>query len=225
MLKPYYETKLGKLYCGDSLEIIPQLINEGVLVDLIVTDPPYAMNFKSGRRKVSYDSISNDNNTDWVQEYIKLSYEILKDNSHFYSFISYHKIDTFKIYIEERFKLKNLLVWVKNNHGSGDLKGSYAPQHEMIFFAHKGRKLLNDKRDSDILYFKKTGNKLHPTEKPVDLIEYLISKSSQENDLVLDCFSGSGTTAIACENTGRKWICIEKDEGYFKIGINRINNL
>jgi site-specific DNA-methyltransferase (adenine-specific) len=66
---------------------------------------------------------------------------------------------------------------------------------------------------------------LHPTQKPVALIEYLIKTYTNEWETVLDFTAWSFTTAVACENTNRKWICIEKDEKYFKIGINRINNL
>ena len=68
----------------------------------------------------------------------------------------------------------------------------------------------------------KNHKSLHPTQKPVELFEYLIKTYTNEGDLVLDCCAGSGTTAIACLNTNRKYICIEKDEDYFKIMQDRI---
>lgn len=68
-------------------------------------------------------------------------------------------------------------------------------------------------------------NRFHPTQKPVALIEYLIKTYTNENETVLDFTAGSFTTAVACENTNRKWVCIEKDEWYYNIGINRINSL
>lgn len=68
-------------------------------------------------------------------------------------------------------------------------------------------------------------NRIHPTQKPVDLLEYLIKTYSNEDDLILDSCAGSGSTAVACENTNRKWICIEKDETYYKNAISRIKNI
>ena len=70
----------------------------------------------------------------------------------------------------------------------------------------------------------KRGNKVHPSEKPYNLMQYLVLNSSNENDLVLDCFMGSGSTGVACMNTNRKFIGIELDENYFNIAKNRIEN-
>ena len=109
------------------------------------------------------------------------------------------------------FKIKNILVWEKNNTGMGDLKGQYAPKYELCIYANKGSKRkLSGSRDADIIKSKRTINKLHPTQKPLELIKYFCEKSTQPSELILDCFSGSGTTAVACEQLNRKWICIEK---------------
>ena len=105
----------------------------------------------------------------------------------------------------------------------GDLKGSYAPKYEMIIFAHKGRKLLNGFRYADVIKANRTGNKLHPTEKPVDLLELFIKNSSDENETVFDGFMGSGSCGVACINTNRNFIGIELDKGYFDIAEKRIN--
>ena len=104
----------------------------------------------------------------------------------------------------------------------GDLKGDFAPKVEFILFLHKGRRLINGKRDPNILKFARTGNVNHPTEKPVDLCEYLISKFSESGDVILDPFMGSGTTGVACINTGRDFLGIELDKEYFEIASNRI---
>ena len=105
----------------------------------------------------------------------------------------------------------------------GDLKGSYAPKYEMIIFAHKGRKLLNGFRYADVIKANRTGNKIHPTEKPVDLLELFIKNSSNENEVVFDGFMGSGSCGVACINTNRNFIGIELDKGYFDIAKKRIN--
>ena len=113
---------------------------------------------------------------------------------------------------------------MKNNHGSGDLKGNYASKTEFIFYCMKGRKLLNNGRHHNVLEYKKTLNNLHPTEKPVDMFEFLIAKSSNERDLILDVFAGSGTTGIACMNTNRQFILMEKEEKYYNTILKRIED-
>ena len=132
-------------------------------------------------------------------------------------------IDIFKQRIQEKFEIKNILIWIKNNTGMGDLYGDYAPKSEFIIYARKGKRKLNGRRDSNILYFNRTNNKLHPTEKPLDLCEFLINKSSNENNLILDSFIGSGTTALACKNLNRNFIGFENNEEYFKIAQKRLN--
>lgn len=111
---------------------------------------------------------------------------------------------------------------MKNNHGSGDLKASYAPKYEFILYGNKGRRCFEDKRYEDVLNFNKTRNAFHPTEKPTDLIEFLIKNSSKEGDFVLDSFMGSGTTGVACVNTNRKFIGIELDDTYFNVAKGRV---
>ena len=84
----------------------------------------------------------------------------------------------------------------------------------------------NDIKALDVLDYQICNDKdrFHPTQKPINLISYLIERSSNENDLVLDCFSGSGTTAVACHNLSRRFICIEKDEDYYKASVERLEN-
>jgi len=208
------------LYNDDCLKILPTIPDNSV--DLIVTDPPYGMNYQSKRRKEQYDKINNDNNIDWLYFSLKQFKRILKENSHCYMFCSIHFLSKFIDYSKEHFTLKDILIWEKNNHGSGDLAGGYAPKYELILFLTKGRKELNGKREPNILKYNKTNNILHPTQKPTDLLEFLITKSSQEKDLILDSFMGSGSTGIACKNINRNFIGIEMDKNYFNIAKNRI---
>jgi site-specific DNA-methyltransferase (adenine-specific) len=91
----------------------------------------------------------------------------------------------------------------------------------MILFATKGRRLLNGGRDPNIVNFARTGNKLHPTQKPVELISYLVNKSSEENDIIYDPFMGSGTTAEAAYVNKRNYIGSEIDEIYYEISVTR----
>ena len=208
------------LWHGDCLELTKNIPDGSV--DLVLTDPPYGMAFKSNHRKEKYNEIQNDKSLEWLERYISECYRVLKNNSAIYCFCSWHNVDVFKQAIEKKFKIKNILIWEKNNTSMGDLKASYAPKYEMIIFAHKGRKLLNGFRYADIIKANRTGNKLHPTEKPVELLKTFICNSSDENAVVFDGFMGSGSTGVACVNTNRRFIGIELDEGYFNIAKERI---
>ena len=205
-----------------------KLADDGVKVDLICTDPPYLMNYKTNRRKdKTHDfckPISNDINFELIKDIMPLLFELLNQGGAIYMFCNANHIDYFKQQIEQHFTLKNILIWVKNNWSAGDLKGAYAKQTEFILYAVKGRHVLNGARDTDILYYNRVvGNmQLHQNQKPVDLCKYLINKSSNENDTVLDCFMGSGSTGVACANLNRKFIGIELDNDYFKIAEKRI---
>ena len=217
-----------KLYQGDCLEVMGGI--EDKSVDLIVTDPPYLMDYQSNRRKKEdrFDKIKNDKgNYMLIQDYLEECHRIMKDNTAIYCFCSWHNIDFFKNEFEKYFKLKNILVWNKNNHGTGDLKGSYAPKHEFILFGHKGRTLLREKRIADVIDCPKiSSNKLtHPTEKPQDLLEIFIRQSSDVGSIIFDGFMGTGSCGIAAKKLNRKFVGIELDEKYFNIAKDRIENI
>ena len=217
-----------KLYQGDCLEIMGGIKDKSV--DLIVTDPPYLMDYQSNRRKKEdrFDKIKNDKgNYMLIQDYLEECHRIMKDNTAIYCFCSWHNIDFFKNEFEKHFKLKNILVWNKNNHGTGDLKGSYAPKHEFILFGHKGRTLLREKRIADVIDCPKiSSNKLtHPTEKPQDLLEIFIRQSSDVGSIIFDGFMGTGSCGIAAKKLNRNFIGIELDEKYFNIAKDRLENI
>ena len=191
---------------------------ENNTIDLVVTDPPYGMDYQSNRRKELHKSIKNDTNLDWLGGWVKELKRICKDEAHLYIFCSWHHIDKFKQEVGALFNVKNILIWEKNNTGMGDLEGDYAPKYEMILFCSNGTKKLKGGRDANILKAKRTGNENHPTEKPINLISYLIEKSSNKGDLVLDTFAGSCVTAIASRQKERNCICFEIDKDYCKMG-------
>ena len=219
----------NKIIHGDCLEVMDKMIKEGVKVDAIITDPPYGMNYKSNRRvkRDKFKHLLNDNNTEIISLSFSKINELLKENSSVFIFCSWHKVDKFKIEFEKYWKLKNILVWEKNNHGTGDLMGSYAPKHEFVLFGEKGRhkRAEKSKRRSDVLKYNKvlSSELLHPTEKPINMLEDFMADYTEENEIIIDPFAGSGTTAIAAINTNRKFICIEKDEEYFNIAQERID--
>ena len=121
---------------------------------------------------------------------------------------------------------KNMIVWIKNNHGSGDLKSGYAPQHEICIYGHKGKGIpFRTKRMPDVLFKKKDGcitfhNRVdakragHPTVKPIDILKQFISASTKKGEVVFDMYAGSFSTAQAAKELNRKSISFELNKDY-----------
>ena len=152
----------------------------------------------------------------------------MKNNTAMYMFCNCDKVDFFKQELENAgFKIKNMIIWVKNNWTAGDLKAQFGKQYEIIFLVNKGRKCFNGKRITDVWMFDRISGKkqLHQNQKPVDLLKQCILKHSDENDIIFDGFMGSGSTGVACIETNRKFIGVELDKKYFEIAKERINNL
>lgn len=156
-----------KLMQGDCLEMMKDIPDGSV--DMVLTDPPYGMDFQSNRRVVKdkFKKIANDKEIGWLGSFFDQCHRVLNDNTAIYVFCSWHNIDQFKIEFEKRFKLKNILVWEKNNHGSGDLKAAYAPKHEFVLYGHKGRSIFRQRRVPDVMAFYKihSSKLVHQTEK------------------------------------------------------------
>jgi site-specific DNA-methyltransferase (adenine-specific) len=212
---------------GDCLEVMKEI--EDNSINLIVTDPPYLINYSRHVKGHRFENkILNDNNPELISNYIKECYRILKDNSAMYMFTSHKTVDFFKIELEEAgFNVKNMIIWDKQRQGMGDTATVFGFQYELIFFVSKGQPKIRGKRISDIWSFPKVvgKNQLHQNQKPIELIEQCIQKHSDEGDLVFDGFMGSGTTGVACVNTNRNFIGIELDDKYFEIAKERINEL
>ena len=209
---------------GDCLERMKEIPDGSV--DMVLTDPPYGMDYQSNRRvvKQKFVKIENDNHLSWTEDFIEQCWRVMRQNTSLYFFCSWHNIDFFKQAIERKFKIKNVVVWVKNNHGSGDLKAGYAPKHEFVIYANKGRCLNRGKRIPDVMEFDKVSSSklVHPTEKNISMLEVFIKQSSDHSNVVLDPFMGSGTTGVACLKTSRNFIGIELDHDYFEIAKQRI---
>ena len=198
-------------------------------IDLIVTDPPYIMNYKGRGKDKAHKfthTILNDDNEQIIIDYIKECSRILKDDSAIYMFCNSNRIELFKTELEKYFNMKNIIVWVKSHWTSGDTLAQYGKMHEFLMYANKGRRKLNGKRIGDVWSYKKVVGKgqLHQNQKPLDLIIKTILRSSDEGDLVFDGFMGSGTTAIACIKTNRRYLGYELDKEYFDIASQRVRD-
>lgn len=220
--------ELNKIYNEDCLEGMKRIPDKSI--DLIVTDPPYLINYKTGHRKDKThrfnDVILNDDNEQLITDYVKECYRILKEDSAMYLFCSSHKVDFFKRELEKEFSIKNIIIWVKNNHTAGDLESAFGRKYEIVFLVNKGMKKFNGKRLTDIWNFNRVaGDKqIHQNQKPIELIEQCIEKHSDENEIIFDGFMGSGTTAVAAMNTNRQYIGFELDEYYYNVAMKRLNN-
>lgn len=176
-------------------------------------------------KKIANDE-NNPVNEGMIKEYLQECFRIMKDNTAIYCFCNYKKIDFFKQQIEKAgFNLKNIIIWDKRRNGMGDLATTYGYSYEFIIFASKGQPKIRGKRISDVWQFARVNPKeqMHQNQKPINLLKQAIEKSSDENAVVFDGFMGSGSTGVACVNTGRNFIGIELDPGYFDIATKRIS--
>ena len=220
--------ELNKIYNEDCLEGMKHIPDGSV--DIIVTDPPYLMNYKTGRRKDKShrfnDVILNDDNEQLITDYVKECYRIMKEDTAMYLFCSSNKVDFFKRELEKLFSIKNMIIWVKNNHTAGDLESAFGRKYEIVFLVNKGQRKFNGERLTDIWEFPKvsTDGQLHQNQKPIELIKRCIEKHSNVDDVVFDGFMGSGTTAAAALDTNRNYIGFELDEYYFNVAEKRIKN-
>lgn len=208
---------------GDSLQLLPTL--EKNSFDLLLSDPPYGMDFKSGwnnQEKIANDKIEDTINL--FENILRESVPLLKDDAHFYLFGNIDYLPQIKPIIEKYLNIKNILIWDRRVIGMGDLK-TYGFSYDIVYFGYNKKwKDLNGTRERDILQFNRVtpAANIHPTEKPIDLLEYLIKKSTKENDKILEPFAGGGSTLIACQNTNRLATGIEIEEQYFNLIKKRI---
>ncbi len=211
------------LYNGDCLEVMKSIPDGSV--DLILTDPPYLMKLKPQRKNAKFHGvqIQNDNNAEWVDGFFSEVARVLKNNSVAFIFCNHFCIADFILSAKKvNLDLKNHLIWDKCHFGIGN---NWRPIHESILVFTNGKFKTVSKNNKTILSYKKVyhSKSVHPTQKPIDLLEHLISESDLSGDVVCDPFMGSGSTMIACLNTNRKGIGIELDKHYFDIAQKRIN--
>lgn len=191
---------------GDCFEIVKNMPDNSV--DLIITDPPYGMEFQSNYRKEKHLKIKGDDA--FPLELLEHFFRIARKGV--YVFCRWDNL-------KELPKPKSCLAWVKNNWSMGDLKHEHGRQWEAIaFYPQEEHEFI--KRIPDVITCDRTGNNLHPTEKPIKLLRTIIK--ANKGDIILDPFCGSGSTLLACKQLDRKYIGIEIEKKYFDIATNRL---
>ena len=198
------EERIGdcRLILGDAQGIVA-----GLEYDSIASDPPYGMSFVSNHRAEKHKSIQNDEGVEHLQwscglpakhsKYIWMRWDNLRDIP----------------------APKSLITWIKNNHSMGDLDHEHGRKTEVCAFYRGAEHYFPCGRPVDVVFGSRTGNALHPTQKPVDLMRNVVEWTA---GTVLDMYMGSGTTLVACAKLGRKGIGIELDPDYFEIACKRV---
>jgi DNA modification methylase len=224
-----------RLMCGDSTSVtaFDQLM-DGTKADMIFTDPPYGMSYGGGRAAGSTkkgalvkahgmiinDDLQGNDLIALVRDAIATSSALMKEGGALYACFTWRTYAEFEAGLEScGHKVKACIVWDKKSIGLGN--SNYRPQHEFIFYC--GGQWYGDKSESDVWHMSRgaTGKYVHPTQKPVELVERALSNSSKAGDVVIDCFGGSGSTLIACEKNNRHSRLMELDPKYCDVIINR----
>lgn len=221
------------LRLGDCRHHLEKLGAESV--DLIVTDCPYLVVqggrtgertpkggiFSSQHEQFKKGTVFDDNNLDF-SEWLPNLFRVLKSKSHCYIMINGRNLKELQDKAEKAgLTYQNTLVWDKGNKTPNRY---YMQQLEFILLLTKeGSRNINNMGTGNLISIKnEVGRKSHPTEKPIGLLKVLIENSSNPGDIVLDPFMGSGSTAVACSQLGRKFIGVEIDPKYYSIALEKI---
>jgi len=223
------------LFNADCMDILP-LIPDNSL-DCFVSDVPYklvqggvtgklsakitgvALNFENKNTKNGNGNF--DHNEIKFSEWLPNVFRILKDKSHCYIMVNDRNLqELLNEATKSKFKLLNVLVWNKNNAMPNHW---YMKNAEFIVMLRKGgAKYINKQGTKQIIQIDNVSKKSHPTEKPINLMKILIENSTNENDIIIDTFMGSGTTCLAAKELNRKFIGIEKEVKYYELAVARV---
>ncbi len=208
------EKYINKIINADCLDILKELPDK--CIDLVLTDPPYGINVaKNGKVGGGKCCAATDyGKKDWDKK--------IPDKT---IFNEIKRISRNQIIFGGNYFVEFLtnspcwIVWDKNNTGNfADCElawTNFKTSVKKYSWTWNGM-IQEDMKNKDV--------RIHPTQKPLKLFEMILRDYSSENDLILDCFSGSGTTAIACHNLNRRFICIEKDKTYYEASLERLKN-
>ena len=214
-----------RLLCGDSTKPETyELLMNGKKAQLVVTDPPYNVDYKGTAGKIKNDKMSEDQFEQFLLAAYSQMYESMTDDASIYVFHSdSHGLAFRKAFEEAGFYLSGCCIWKKQSLVLG--RSPYQWQHEPVLFGWKKKgkhQWYTGRKESTIWEFDKPKkNADHPTMKPVALVAYPIMNSTMTGCLVLDPFGGSGSTLIACEQTGRICYTVELDDKFCDVIVKR----
>lgn len=229
-----------RLFRQSCFDFFPML--QSCSVDLVLIDPPYEVsrstNFRSGkatgkntdRFRISMEFGDWDFDFSGLDRVIKEAWRVLKDGGTLICFYDVWKLSALRQYFEEaHFKQLRLIEWLKTNPVPLNSRINYLTNAREIAVSgvKKSSPTFHSRYDNGVYEYPICHDKarFHPTQKPLAFIEELIVKHSNEGDTVLDCFAGSGTTAVAAFNTNRKFIGCEISEEYYRKSMRRLTDL
>jgi len=216
--------EINKIHQGDSLELMKEIKDESI--DLIIIDPPYflpATHYQTRKKQ-----IRNFCDLGILEHFFKDVFNefrrIMKKTGRMYIFCDGQSYPLFYYHLYPFCKSVRPLIWDKKTSINGY---HWRHQHEIIIFAEMPESNKVPTGDGDILRYSavKVGERKHPAEKPVELLKRFIEKSSNEKDIVLDCFAGSGSTLVACKQLNRRFIGIELGEEYLKVANENLSKM
>lgn len=220
-----------KLFNGDCLKVMDKLIEKGIKVDTIITDPPYNIsqknNFKTmGRNGIDFGEWDKDFD---LFSYIDKVFKLLDKNGSFIVFNDWKNLGDIVKYCEKLgFSTKDMIRLEKTNPMPRNRDRRYITDFECaVWFTMPKAKWVFNRQNINYERPKYIGSiekGLHPTQKNLGLIEWLVKIHSNDSQIILDPFMGSGTTGVACKNLNRRFIGIELDENYFNIAKERIES-
>jgi DNA modification methylase len=207
---------LDRIIRGDASRILPLLPPSSV--DLIVTDPPYGDNVSYGPQNIR---IAGNEHPLLALSVMSLSYRLLKRDRTAYMFCSMRHLDFVRGFFTRytSFRVREVLIWDKVTMNVGP---AFRKQYECILALEKGRPPYRNPRMLNLISVRRVRGSRHPHAKPVELIKLLINHSSDEGAVVLDPFLGTGTTAVAARELGRRFIGIELDDNYCRVAWARL---
>lgn len=218
--------KAAQVECGDCVQWL-QGWSQGP-IKLLLSDPPYGMAFQSNRRTstTKTDAIAHDGDYETAMrltaDMLAAAMPHLAEDAHVILFCNDEGLFRLRAVVEAAgLEFRRVLVWVKPNHGSGDLK-AFAPRKELAVHAVKGRPVVTPRRDD--VYVQASVEKVteHPTEKSVSLLKEWIECTTSEGDIVCDPFVGTGAAIVAAESLGRVGYGAELDPGYHAVAVQRL---
>lgn len=207
---------LNRIHHGDCIPLMQAM--PPTSVDLIVTDPPYLVNYRSRDGR----TIAGDIKDDWLLPAFMQMYRVLRADAFTISFYGWQATDRFMAaWRQAGFRPVGHFVFEKHYHSR---KGFTEARHECAYLLAKGRPMAPAHAPKDVMpWGKYTGNRFHPTQKPIEILRPLIRAYSGIGDIVLDPFAGSGSTAIAARQLRRSYVGIEMDATYHSNAVRRLS--
>jgi DNA modification methylase len=236
VLGDLFEIGEHRLLCGDSTDSdqVAKLMN-GQKADMVFTDPPYGVSYEGGHNKkkrkgIENDTLAGNNLTDLFYDALANAELFSWEHAAFYIWYANGKaVETFKSFDKLSLKVRAVICWYKVKSGLGAFMSQYIPNYEPCIYAFKEGHIpqwFGSTAEKTVWELKKESkNEYHPTQKPVELPEKAIKNSSKINQIVMDLFTGSGSTMVASHQLKRKCYGMELDPKYCQVIVDRMKKL